>query len=210
MKENAWPGKPGVLDVPPSFSVPHTVSCWMRNIVQAVSDSVGFTIIYDMQYMLNRYNHSQKIYWLKEETMSQYQKSFMTFGSVIIYPADGSGKRDGMNIYLTDTQLKLVLVLVEYALTHPDSYMRTSELARLVLRNHEYKNDFDGPGRRNHSLNVHMHNLRKAIEENPSKPVYLQTKPRGGGYRLDIHAEGFEMVNISLEMIRDLIKLMKS
>lgn len=83
--------------------------------------------------------------------------------------------RGGEEVALTPTEYDLLKVLVRYAgrvLTH-------QQLLREV-RGVGYQSE-------SHLLRVHMSNLRRKIEEDPSHPQYILTEP-GVGYRLAVDA----------------------
>lgn len=78
---------------------------------------------------------------------------------------------DGKEVHLTPIEYKLLVLLAKHAgkvLTH-----------RQILK------DVWGPNQSEHThyVRVHMAELRKKIEANPARPVYLATEP-GVGYRL--------------------------
>lgn len=78
---------------------------------------------------------------------------------------------DGGLVHLTPIEYKLLALLAKHAgkvLTH-----------RQILK------EVWGPNQSEHThyVRVHMAELRKKIEENPARPVYLTTEP-GVGYRL--------------------------
>lgn len=78
---------------------------------------------------------------------------------------------DGQEVHLTPIEYKLLALLAKHAgkvLTH-----------RQILK------DVWGPNQSEHThyVRVHMAELRKKIEANPARPVYLATEP-GVGYRL--------------------------
>lgn len=83
--------------------------------------------------------------------------------------------RGGQELQLTPTEFDLLRVLIKYAgrvLTH-------QQLLR-EIRGVGYQTE-------THLLRVHMSNLRRKIEENPSMPQYILTEP-GVGYRLKVDA----------------------
>jgi two-component system, OmpR family, KDP operon response regulator KdpE len=83
--------------------------------------------------------------------------------------------RGGEEIQLTPTEYDLLKVLIKYAgrvLTH-------QQLLREV-RGAGYQSE-------SHLLRVHMSNLRRKIELDPSHPIYILTEP-GVGYRLTVDA----------------------
>ena len=78
---------------------------------------------------------------------------------------------DGQEVHLTPIEYKLLALFAKHAgkvLTH-----------RQILK------DVWGPNQSEHThyVRVHMAELRKKIEANPARPVYLATEP-GVGYRL--------------------------
>ncbi len=78
---------------------------------------------------------------------------------------------DGREVHLTPIEYKLLVLLAKHAgkvLTH-----------RQILK------EVWGPNQSEHThyVRVHMAELRKKIEANPARPVYLATEP-GVGYRL--------------------------
>jgi len=78
---------------------------------------------------------------------------------------------DGKEVHLTPIEYKLLVLLAKHAgkvLTH-----------RQILK------EVWGPNQSEHThyVRVHMAELRKKIEGNPARPVYLATEP-GVGYRL--------------------------
>lgn len=79
------------------------------------------------------------------------------------------GKRES---HLTPKQARLLEVFVR----HPGEI-----LTRALLMKQVWDTDYLGDTR---TLEVHIHWLRKAIEEDPGSPVYLQTV-RGVGYRFE-------------------------
>ena len=82
---------------------------------------------------------------------------------------------DGEEVQLTPTEYDLLKVLIKYAgrvLTH-------QQLLREV-RGVGYQSE-------SHLLRVHMSNLRRKIERDPSHPRYILTEP-GVGYRLIVDA----------------------
>jgi len=83
--------------------------------------------------------------------------------------------RDGEEVQLTPTEYDLLKVLIRYAgrvLTH-------QQLLREV-RGVGYQTE-------THLLRVHMSNLRRKIEQDPTNPQYILTEP-GVGYRLTMDA----------------------
>lgn len=80
---------------------------------------------------------------------------------------------DGQEIQLTPTEYDLLKVLIRYA--------------GRVLTHQQLLKEVRGAGfqTETHLLRVHMSNLRRKIEEDPSNPHYILTEP-GVGYRLKV------------------------
>jgi two-component system KDP operon response regulator KdpE len=80
---------------------------------------------------------------------------------------------DGEEIQLTPTEYDLLKVLIQYA--------------GRVLTHQQLLKEVRGSGfqAETHLLRVHMSNLRRKIEEDPSDPQYISTEP-GVGYRLKL------------------------
>jgi two-component system KDP operon response regulator KdpE len=80
---------------------------------------------------------------------------------------------DGKEVQLTPTEYDLLRVLIHYA--------------GRVLTHQQLLKEVRGAGfqTETHLLRVHMSNLRRKIEEDPSNPQFILTEP-GVGYRLKI------------------------
>lgn len=80
---------------------------------------------------------------------------------------------DGQEVQLTPTEYDLLKVLIKYA--------------GRVLTHQQLLKEVRGTGfqTETHLLRVHMSNLRRKIEEDPSSPQYILTEP-GVGYRLKV------------------------
>ena len=80
---------------------------------------------------------------------------------------------DGQEVQLTPTEYDLLKVLIRYA--------------GRVLTHQQLLKEVRGVGFQSetHLLRVHMSNLRRKIEEDPSNPQYILTEP-GVGYRLKV------------------------
>jgi len=76
----------------------------------------------------------------------------------------------GVKVHLTPNEFKLLLVLIH----HPNRVFSREELVESV-----FDIDFDGYDR---TIDTHIKNLRNKIEDNPKKPIYIQTV-FGVGYR---------------------------
>lgn len=86
------------------------------------------------------------------------------------------GKRraevDGRSLDLTATEFDILRTLME----HPGYVWTRGELIRTALGS-----DFDGIDR---TVDSHMHNLRRKVEDDPKDPIYIQTA-YGVGYSLE-------------------------
>lgn len=78
--------------------------------------------------------------------------------------------KKGVKVHLTPNEFKLLIVLIH----HPNRVFSREELVESV-----FDIDFDGFDR---TIDTHIKNLRNKIEDNPKKPVYIQTV-FGIGYR---------------------------
>jgi two-component system, OmpR family, KDP operon response regulator KdpE len=80
---------------------------------------------------------------------------------------------DGLEVQLTPTEYDLLKVLIRYA--------------GRVLTHQQLLKEVRGTGfqTETHLLRVHMSNLRRKLEEDPTNPQYILTEP-GVGYRLRI------------------------
>ena len=85
-----------------------------------------------------------------------------------------SGKltQDGEPVYLTTSETQLLKMLAEKA----GQPISREELARAVISG-------EGDNANDRSVDVQINRLRKKIESQPSRPVYIQTV-RGAGYAL--------------------------
>lgn len=81
-------------------------------------------------------------------------------------------RRSGASIALTPTEFKLLEILVKAA---------GRAFTRLELLDRVFGVDYDGMER---TVDVHIMNLRKKIEEDPADPQYVVTVP-GLGYRFE-------------------------
>lgn len=81
--------------------------------------------------------------------------------------------RDGEEVQLTPTEYDLLKFMIQYA--------------GRVLTHQQLLKEIRGAGfqAETHLLRVHMSNLRRKIEEEPSNPQYILTEP-GVGYRLKV------------------------
>ena len=92
------------------------------------------------------------------------------FGSVVIDLARRTVERDGVPLHLTPIEYRLLTHLV----AQPDRVVTHRQLLKAVW----------GPGHAEdtHYVRVHMANLRKKVEADPSLPKHLLTE-LGVGYR---------------------------
>jgi len=82
-------------------------------------------------------------------------------------------KKNNVILHLTPNEFKLLIVLLQY----PNRVFTRNELVDSV-----FDNDFDGYDR---TIDTHIKNLRNKIEDNPKKPMYIQTV-FGVGYKFGI------------------------
>lgn len=81
--------------------------------------------------------------------------------------------KKGIKVHLTPNEFKLLTVLIH----HPNRVFSREELVESV-----FTSDFDGFDR---TIDTHIKNLRNKIEDNPKKPIYIQTV-FGIGYRFGV------------------------
>lgn len=106
----------------------------------------------------------------RDRQQAEEQQRPMTFGSLEIDPGRFEVRRDGEQLTLSAKEFELLCVLAR----QPNRIFAMNELYRLV-----WHTDSMGDTR---TLMVHISNLRKKIEPDPSNPVYIHTV-RGFGYR---------------------------
>lgn len=106
----------------------------------------------------------------RERPQAEEQHGLMAFGSLEIDPDRFEVRRDGETLPLSAKEFELLCVLAR----QPNRIFAMNELYRLV-----WHTDSMGDTR---TLMVHISNLRKKIEPDPSNPVYIHTV-RGFGYR---------------------------
>jgi DNA-binding response OmpR family regulator len=92
------------------------------------------------------------------------------FGNVVFDPAAQECLVDGRVVPLTSTQFSLLQVLVQ----HPGQV-----LTRMQLLEAAHLGVYDGVER---TIDVHIHNLRRKLEADPSQPRHILTV-FGTGYR---------------------------
>lgn len=102
-------------------------------------------------------------------TMTQEQKSqIIQFGEFYFDLSNLRLKRDGKVVYLTSNEA----MLLKFLANQPNTPLSREELVKLMSATGNER-----------SVDVQMSRLRKKIEENDSRPVYIQTI-RGAGYVL--------------------------
>ncbi|MEK0314042.1 response regulator transcription factor [Cohnella sp. 56] len=106
----------------------------------------------------------------RERPQSDEQPVTLVYGSLEIDPVRFEVKRGGEPLQLSAKEFELLCVLAR----QPNRIFAMNELYRLV-----WHTDSMGDTR---TLMVHISNLRKKIEPDPSCPVYIHTV-RGFGYR---------------------------
>jgi two-component system alkaline phosphatase synthesis response regulator PhoP len=93
------------------------------------------------------------------------------FGDLVIDEARHAVTRGGEVVPLTALELRLLLALARY----PGHVLTRSQLLERVWGDDVYDD---------HVIDVHIGNLRKKLEPDPSRPTYVRTV-RGAGYRFD-------------------------
>jgi two-component system, OmpR family, KDP operon response regulator KdpE len=95
----------------------------------------------------------------------------LTFGEIVVDRARHEVFRGDEELHLTPLEFKLLVLLAEHA--------------GKVLTHRHILSEVWGPGYANqtHYVRVHMAELRKKVERDPSRPKWLVTEP-GVGYRL--------------------------
>ena len=106
----------------------------------------------------------------RSQQQTQSGEPVVRFGAIEIDLVRRSVQRDGAALHLTPIEYKLLTHLV----SQPDRVLTHQQLLKVVW----------GPGHAQdqHYVRVHMANLRKKIEDNPSMPRHLRTEA-GIGYR---------------------------
>ena len=93
------------------------------------------------------------------------------FGDLVIDESRHEVTRDGEMVPLTALELRLLLALASY----PGHVLTRSQLLERVWGDDVYDD---------HVIDVHIGNLRKKLEPDPTHPTYVRTV-RGAGYRFD-------------------------
>ncbi len=83
-------------------------------------------------------------------------------------------KKDGQELPLTPTELKIMRMLME----HPGRVFTKKQIFEHVLDEYYYNSSDDN------SIMVHISNIRDKIGDSPKDPVYLKTV-RGLGYKIE-------------------------
>ncbi len=96
------------------------------------------------------------------------EKNMITFGNFIFDTSTSRLKKDLQDVYLTETENKLLLKLI-------------NKKNQIVLREDFLDNDFDENELR--KIDVQVTRLRHKIEDNPKQPNFIKTI-RGKGYKL--------------------------
>jgi DNA-binding response OmpR family regulator len=95
----------------------------------------------------------------------------MTFdGGLVIDLNKKSLSKNNIDIHLTPNEFRILSVLIH----HPNRVFTRTELVEYA-----FGSDFDGFDR---TIDTHIKNIRIKIEDNPKKPIYIQTV-FGLGYR---------------------------
>jgi DNA-binding response OmpR family regulator len=92
-------------------------------------------------------------------------------GDVEIFPAKHEVRVKGERQTMTSKEYQLLLLLA----SHPGIVFTRDTLLERVWH-------FEYPGATTRTVDVHVNSLRKKIERDPAKPVYIETV-RGAGYR---------------------------
>ncbi len=96
----------------------------------------------------------------------------VAFGSLVVDFVRHEVRRHDQRVALTPTEFKLLATLIR----EPGR-----AFTRLELLDRVFGVDYDGMER---TVDVHVMNLRKKIEDNPAHPLYVATVP-GVGYRFE-------------------------
>ena len=107
---------------------------------------------------------------LPADSSGDASNTTLQFGDVRLDRARRSVERAGLELHLTPIEYRLLLLLT----AQPDRVLTHRQLLKEVW----------GPGHLEdaHYVRVHMANLRKKIEADPSRPRWLRTEA-GVGYR---------------------------
>ncbi len=106
-----------------------------------------------------------------------FEEPSISFSDVTIYPERREVKKGEKSIKLTGVQFNILLYMAK---------QRGRVFTRMQLLESMQHHAFEGYER---TIDVHIKNIRKAIEPDPSQPIYLQTV-WGVGYKIEDPAEG--------------------
>jgi two-component system KDP operon response regulator KdpE len=106
----------------------------------------------------------------REGDLGQEPPSQYTFGELVIDLGGHVVRRDGADVHLTPTELKLLAFLVR----HAGKVVTHGQLLKEVWGKHSQGQE--------HYVRIHVHKLRQKIEQDPARPRYLHTEA-GVGYR---------------------------
>lgn len=95
----------------------------------------------------------------------------LQFGRLVIDLSQRTALLDGARIRLTPTEYDLLKLLA----VHAGKVMTHRQLLQEVWGSHHYGTD-------SHYLRIYIGHLRKKLEEDPTRPVFIMTEP-GIGYR---------------------------
>lgn len=96
-------------------------------------------------------------------------------GELEVEPAMFRVTKRGEELQLTLTEFRILSMLME----NPGRVFTRAQIFERLNGDDAFCNDYD-----DHSIMVHMSNLREKIEDNPKQPEYLKTV-RGLGYRFE-------------------------
>jgi two-component system, OmpR family, KDP operon response regulator KdpE len=95
----------------------------------------------------------------------------LQFGSLVIDLAQRLVELDGNRVKLTPTEYELLKILASNA----GKVITQRQLLQQVWGGHHYESD-------SHYLRIYIGHLRKKLEEDPTRPKFIETEP-GIGYR---------------------------
>jgi len=126
-------------------------------------------------YLVKPFGAGELMARVRAQLRRHYQRTpggdpLIAFGDVRVDLARRSAERAGQPLHLTPIEYKLLTHLA----SQPDRVITHQQLLKTVW----------GPGHADdtHYVRVHMANLRKKVEDNPSMPRHLRTEA-GIGYR---------------------------
>lgn len=101
----------------------------------------------------------------------------LSFGDVTVDQQRRRAEREGQPVHLTRTEWALLRAFI----THPRRTLTHQQLFRMVWGN--------ASGDAQQYLRVYVGHLRRKLEQDPVRPLFLQTEP-GVGYRFEPDGEG--------------------